>query len=176
MSGMGGKTRNFIFSISQAGIIGAACLLAPVSFAQTNSGAAPAATTYSAKGSLGGITYTVNSLKRNPDGTLTLRVKLQGTVGTPVDYGDIGFSGGMETPRSGDWKILDYAGKKRYSMIEDSSGHCLCTKLTSEEVKGISSTPVDISIRFPAVPADVKTVALELPHLREPLEGVPITD
>lgn len=173
MSGMGGKTRNFIFSISQAGIIGAACLLAPASFAQTNSGAAPAATTYSAKGSLGGITYTVNRLKRNSDGTLTLNLKLQGTVGTPVDKDDIGFSNGM--PYS-DYKILDYAGKKRYSRIEDSSGHCLCTKLTSDEIQGISSTPVDISIRFPAVPADLKTVTLELPHLREPLEGVPITD
>lgn len=174
MRGMSGKSRNFIFSISQVGIIGAACLLAPASFAQTNSGAAPAATTYSAKGSLGGITYTVNSLKRNADGTLTLRLKLQGTVGTSVDSEAIGFNSGE--PSNSHYKILDFAGKKRYSMIQDGSSYCLCTKLTSEEIKGISSTPVDISIRFPAVPADVKTVALELPHLREPLEGVPITD
>lgn len=175
MSGIGGKTRNFIFSISQAGIIGAACLLAPASFAQTNSGAAPAATTYSAKGSLDGITYTVDRLKRNSDGTLTLRLKLQGTVGTPVSRQAIGFEGGGE-PSSHEYKILDFAGKKRYSMIKDGSGYCLCTKLTTEEIEGISSKPVDISIRFPAVPADLKTVTLELPHLREPLEGVPITD
>lgn len=170
--GLRNSIRNAL-CFSFVGLMGA---LGQVSFAQTSTPASTAVTTasYSTKGSLDGITFSVNQLKRNANGTLTMSIKVQGTPGTPVTYQAIGFSGGA--PHQQDYKLLDLGNKKRYSMLQDSDGHCLCTKLTSEEIAGLSSgKPRDINIKFPAPPADVTSITVELPHA-EPIDDVPITN
>jgi hypothetical protein len=136
------------------------------------SSAAVTAKAYSTTGSLDGVTFTVNGLKRNANGTLTVSVKLQGTQGKPVRREAIGFSG--DSPWSQDYKLLDLVNKKRYSMLEDSNGRCLCTHITDEELSGLSSGKAkDINIKFPMPPADLPSITVELPH-SEPIEDVPI--
>jgi hypothetical protein len=130
--------------------------------------------TFSAKGSLDGVTFTVTRLKRNANGTLTLSLRLQGSAGTPVRAEAIGFSG--DSPWKINYKLLDMVNKKRYSMLEDSDGHCVCTKLVQSEMAELASGKAkDINIKFPAPPADVKSISVELPHA-EPIDDVPISD
>lgn len=161
--------------------LSAACLLAcgalasSALLAQTQE-ATPTASTavYSSQGSLEGVTFTVTRLKRNTNGTVTLSVKLQGTPGKAVTSKGIGFSG--ETPWHEDYKLLDLANKKRYFMLEDSNGNCLCTHLTAQEISELNSgKPRDINIKFPAPPDGVKSIVVELPHA-EPIDDVPITN
>lgn len=145
-------------------------------FAQTQEAAPVASSTaaYSSQGSLEGVTFTVTRLKRNANATVTLSVKLQGTPGKAVTSKGIGFSG--EMPWHEDYKLLDLANKKRYFMLEDSNGNCLCTHLTNEEISELNSGKShDINIKFPAPPDSVKSITVELPHA-EPIDDVPITN
>jgi hypothetical protein len=146
--------------------------------AQTPPPEAPAR--YSTAGSLGGVTFTVTRLKRSTNGTLTLSVRLQGTTGTKVDRQALGFTENYgssgDSPTSRDYKILDLANRKRYEMLMDSDGYCLCTRLTDHELADLSAGKFkDITIKFPAPPTDVTSVSVELPHA-EPVDDVPISD
>lgn len=134
---------------------------------------------YSSAGSLGGVTYTVTRLKRNKNGSLTLSIRLQGTPGKLVDTQAVGFTQ-MYSPSgdrpAGAYKIIDFGNKKRYEMLVDESGNCLCTLLTAQEFTELNSgKSKDINIKFPAPPADVTSVTVEVPHA-EPIDDVPITD
>lgn len=163
-------------SILRVSIVGAACFFGQASFAQTAATPVSAAPSYSSAGSMGGITYTVNGLKRNADDTVTLSVKIQGTAGTPVDYEDIGFRPSSDQPGEG-YTLLDLKGKKRYSMLSDDESQCVCTKLSSAEIEGLGSGKArEIKIRFPAPPRDVTTISVELPHAAEPIGPIPITE
>ncbi len=143
--------------------------------ARAQAPAAPAApTSYSSPGSLEGVSFTVSRLKRNANGTLTLSVKLQGTPGKAVSNKGVGFNG--DAPWREDYKLLDLANKKRYFMLEDNEGRCLCTHLTSEEISELGSGKShDINIKFPAPPENVKSLTVELPHA-EPVDDVPVTN
>jgi len=163
-------------SLSAACFLACGALASSALFAQMQEAAPTASSTaaYSSQGSLEGVTFTVTRLKRNTNGTVTLSVKLQGTPGKAVTSKGIGFSG--ETPWHEDYKLLDLANKKRYFMLEDSNGNCLCTHLTAEEISELNSgKPRDINIKFPAPPDGVKNIVVELPHA-EPNDDVPITN
>ena len=148
-----------------------------LSIAQDNAATQSAADNskvHSVAGSLDGVTFTVNPLKRNTNGTLTLSLKIQGTQGKPVRRDSIGFSG--ESPWSEYFSLLDMANKKRYAILEDSNGHCLCTHLTDEEIADIGAGKAkNVNIKFPLPPADVAAITVELPHA-EPIDDVPITN
>lgn len=139
--------------------------------AQTPS--APEAAVYQTRGSMDGIVYTVKRLKRNGNGTLTLSLNIQGTQGKPVRTEAIGFNGYRPYR---DFKLLDMVNKKRYSMLTDTSGNCLCSELTNEDLNDLASgKSKDINIKFPLPPADLANITVELPHA-EPIEDVPITN
>jgi hypothetical protein len=166
--------RNFLRS---APLTSAFFLAASVSCLAQDNAAQPTAASskiYTTTGSLDGVTFTVKQLKRNPNGTLTLSLTIQGTQGKPVRREAIGFNG--DKPWRQDFKLLDMANKKRYSMLEDNSGYCLCTHLSDEELADIGAgKSKNINIKFPLPPSDVTSITVELPHA-EPIDDVPITN
>ena len=114
---------NNVFRTLAAGLL-IVCLNQSSCFAEENPAVSnpPAAPkVYSTSGSLDGVTFTVDHLKRNTNGTLTLSLKIQGTQGKPVRRDSIGFSG--ESPWNKYFTLLDMANKKRYSILEDSNAH-----------------------------------------------------
>lgn len=166
---------NLVPCILRVSVVGIACFFGQASLAQTAATPAASATTYSSAGSKGGITYTVNGLKRNADGTLTLSVKIQGTAGIPVNNEAIGFSSSSDQPGE-NYTLLDLNGKKRYSPLRDEYNKCICTNLSSDEIEDLGSGKArEIKIRFTAPPRDVTAISVELPNIEEPIGPVPFT-
>jgi hypothetical protein len=149
----------------------------PVTQTAPQAAAAGTATRLSTPGSVGGVTYTVLGLSRNANGTLTESIQLQATPGETVKPEAIGFTSwyaNNENPLN-EYRLVDFAHKKRYDKILDSVGNCMCTKLTDQQISDLSAgKPQVINIKFEAPPADVSNLTVELPHA-EPVEDAPVT-
>lgn len=66
--------------------------------------------------------------------------------------------------------LLDMSGKKKYFVVTDSEGHCVCS-----EVSGIDPlAQLPVWAKFPPVPDDVQKITVQVPHF-PPLEDVPIS-
>ena len=77
--------------------------------------------------------------------------------------------------QAGDYKLIDFVHKLHYEKLQDSAGNCLCTKLTDQQIADLGAgKPQIIKIKFPAPPADVTSLTVELPHA-EPIDEVPLT-
>ena len=150
------------------------CLFSSVAWAKQPEPNETPSSSLSVRGSLDSVTFAVNGIKRNVDGTLTVSVKIQGKKGIPVHREAIGFDG--DTPWHQDYKLLDLVNKKRYLMLKDSTGRCLCTHLSDEELSELGlGQSKDINIKFPLPPANITNITVELPHA-EPIDRVPIAD
>lgn len=67
--------------------------------------------------------------------------------------------------------LIDPVGKKKYFVVRDSDGACLC----SREIQAVG--PAGQSVlwaKFPAPPDDVQKMTVEIPHF-PPLEDVPVS-
>jgi hypothetical protein len=67
--------------------------------------------------------------------------------------------------------LIDGVNKKRYLVMRDTTGKCLCTD-TLNRVAAMGS--VTIWAKFPAPPATVTTVSAIVPTFL-PLDAVPLT-
>lgn len=66
--------------------------------------------------------------------------------------------------------LIDSTNKKKYFVVRDSDGACLC----SRSIANISpSSQSVVWAKFPAPPDEVQKVTVEIPHFA-PLEDVPI--
>jgi hypothetical protein len=66
--------------------------------------------------------------------------------------------------------LIDPVNKKKYFVVTDAEKHCLC----STNVQDIGpAEKVNLWAKFPAPPADVKMVTIEIPHFA-PIDDVPI--
>ncbi|MFE4860198.1 hypothetical protein [Streptomyces sp. NPDC056670] len=136
---------------------------------QTN----PAAKLAEAAGG-GGIVLTVNSVARDAGGFLTV----SGQLRNPGSKSFNGTSDWAGTERdvlpSGDSvagaTLIDKVGKKRYYVLRDTGGKCLCTM-------GISSVEAGQTVpffaQFPAPPTGTKDVDFQLPTF--PTMTVPVS-
>jgi hypothetical protein len=120
-----------------------------------------------------GIRLDVTELKRTSGDTVMLKF-------TIVNEGDesLGFSHDFGDPQQGaDYgtvggiHLVDAANKKKYLVVRDSDGKCLCSA-------GLDAIEVGKSralwARFPAPPADVQEISIVVPHFI-PLDDVPIS-
>ncbi|WP_340558411.1 hypothetical protein [Streptomyces sp. GSL17-111] len=110
-----------------------------------------------------GVTLTVHSVVRDADGFVTVH-------GTAKNEGSVSFS-------AAEWRsqenairskssisgasLVDKEGKKRYMVLRDTDGQCLCS--TGIRVASGGSSP--IFAQFPAPPASVTTVELNVPSM-----------
>ncbi|MER0447984.1 hypothetical protein ABR738_26085 [Streptomyces sp. Edi4] len=122
----------------------------------------------------GGIVLTINSVTRDPGGFVTV----SGQLKNPGSQNFVDTSGWVGTEKdvlaSGDSvagaTLIDKVGKKRYYVLRDTGGKCLCT-MGIVGVKAGQTVPV--FAQFPAPPNDTKQVDFQLPTF--PTMTVPVS-
>lgn len=124
-----------------------------------------------AEGETPDVRVEVRDLKRGDGGTVTLRLRLVNGSGENFDAScnmredgandDCGtFSGAY---------LLDAANKKKYLVVRDTEGKCVCSGVSDLE----DGKKTNIWATYPAPPAEVTEMTVIVP-LFEPIEGVPI--
>jgi hypothetical protein len=126
-----------------------------------------------AEGQKPGLRIEVRELARGDGGTATLKMTLVNESGADFDGScEMREEGGVDSCGvfSGAY-LLDAANAKKYLVVRDSDGQCVCS--------GIDSVPPGESLNlwatYPAPPAEVTTVTVIVPQF-EPLEGVPVAE
>ncbi len=114
-----------------------------------------------------GSKVVVTSLTRDAGGTVTLRFQLANDGDAKVKtYGVLGQYFSLDAV-----SLIDAANKKKYLVVKDSEGKCLCSELKEDVNKG---TRFNLWAKFPAPPAEVQKIGVIVPGF-EPIESVPIT-
>lgn len=125
-----------------------------------------AAQELSGEGQTPGSKVVIRDVKRDAGGTMTLRFQLLNDgEGTLKTYGILG-----EYFMLDHVTLIDAANKKKYLVVKDSAGTCLCSELKSDVVKG---SRFNLWAKFPAPPDTVKAITVIVPGF-EPIEAVPI--
>lgn len=126
-----------------------------------------------ADGETSGVKVVVQELKRTSGGTLSLKFTITNgsdkAVGSGYNFADKdheiadhGSVGGVQ--------LVDEAGKKKYFVVRDTAGKCVC----SQDVKDIKpGNTVNLWARFPAPPDTVQKITVIVPHF-QPMDDVPI--
>ncbi|MGW6155639.1 hypothetical protein ACWFRM_21220 [Streptomyces sp. NPDC055144] len=112
-----------------------------------------------------GITVTVNSVTRDQGGFLNITGTVtNGGSGIWVasewksDETELQVNGGSLAGAS----VVDQAGKKKYLVLRDTQGRCLCTKFEGGINQGQT---VDWFAQFPAPPEGTTKVQLQVPTM-----------
>ncbi|MGQ0486181.1 MAG: hypothetical protein ACT4SY_12620 [Hyphomicrobiales bacterium] len=110
-----------------------------------------------ADGETTGTRIEITELSRTSGETVTLKFRL--TVDNGVEAAPYGL---MEYNDLREVHLIDAAGKKKYLVIKDSDGKCVCSGgLTQQSMSGKS---INLWARFPAPPAEVKEISVVFPH------------
>jgi hypothetical protein len=126
----------------------------------------PAATALaSSEGELPGITVTLQELKRAPN-SVTLKLTFINHSNTPLSFYDAFGESDLRHIH-----LVDMVGKKKYFVVQDSHGDCLCSRQLKELSPGAQ---VALWAKFPPVPDEVQKITVEIPHF-PPLEDLPIS-
>jgi hypothetical protein len=126
-----------------------------------------------AQGNLPGQQVEVIDLKADGAGMVTLTLRITNNSDKALELN----CALRDTTRNGDCKdvsaisLIDPVNKKRYLVVQDSNGICLCTTTVANlPAKGVTT----VWAKFAAPPDTVKTVSAIVP-LFLPLDGVPVT-
>lgn len=111
-----------------------------------------------ADGESAGTRIEITELSRSSGGTVTMKFRLvndSGENASPYELmGNYYHVGAVH--------LIDASGKKKYLVITDSGGTCVCSNnLTTKLEPGKS---INLWARFPAPPAEVKEVSVIFPH------------
>ena len=151
----------------------AAAPVAPASTAAPPTAAAPPTGIASAEGEQSGVTLVVQELKRTSGGTVSLKFSVTNASNATVDYG---YNYG-ENNRTSDFAsvggvvLVDEANKKKYFVVRDSEGQCVCSRGLKDQHAGETR---NLWARFPAPPDDVQKVSVVVPHF-SPMDDVPLS-
>jgi hypothetical protein len=134
--------------------------------APVSAGASLAAT----DGDIPGIRVAINDLKRSSS-SVTLKFTIYNDGDKEFDiYNKFG-----ENPYKGyrnfsGAHLVDTASKKKYFVLSDSDGNCVC----SDDVHEIApKSSVALWVKFPSIPDDVQKITVQIPHFI-PMDDVPI--
>ncbi|MFE6894214.1 hypothetical protein [Streptomyces sp. NPDC057694] len=121
-----------------------------------------------------GITLTVTSAKRDQGGYVTVSGTVtNGTSGiwlaTEWKSDESELQGNAASMAGA--SLVDQAGKKRYLVLRDTQGRCLCTKFQGGIDQGKTS---DWFVQFPAPPEGTTSVQLQVPTM--PPASIDITE
>lgn len=134
--------------------------------------AAPAAIA-TADGERSGVTLAVQELKRTSGGTVSLKFSITNGSTETLDYG-YNFGDKDRTPDYGSLGgivLIDEANKKKYFVVRDSEGECVCSRGLKDQQAGETR---NLWARFPAPPDDVQRISVVVPHF-SPLDDVPLS-
>ena len=119
-----------------------------------------------------GIRAEVRELKRSSSGILTLKFAIVNDMDQKygADKCDFRETGNEECgPISGVY-LVDTANKKKYPVVRDAEGKCVCA-----EIQGIPpKSGLNLWAKFPAPPEDVKAVTVVIPNFMA-MDDVPIS-
>lgn len=126
-----------------------------------------------ADGETSGVKAVVQELKRTSGGTLSLKFTLLNGSDKKLGFGyefadpdkqiaDFATVGGVT--------LVDEANKKKYFVVRDSDGKCVCSRGLHDVKQGDS---INVWARFPAPPDDVQKISVVIPHF-SPMDDVPI--
>ena len=128
----------------------------------------------SADGERSGTRIDITELKRTSGGTVNLKFVIVNNTDKNVDVhsswlGDNAVSKDSYRDVSG-VHLIDPVNKKKYFVVTDAEKHCVCSTEIADVKAG---TQVNVWAKFPAPPADVQKVTIEIPHF-QPIDDVPI--
>jgi hypothetical protein len=124
----------------------------------------------STQGEFPGLTLTVQELKRSSN-ALTLKFALINQSNNNFGFGYSFGEGDKEFGSVGGIHLIDAANKKKYFVVRDADGSCVCSRNIANIAAGSQSV---LWAKFPAPPDDVQKITVEIPHF-PPFEDVPIT-
>ena len=151
---------------------------APPPAAAPATGTAPAAAApagiASADGETSGVKVVVQELKRTSGGTVSMKFSITNgsdkAVGGGYEFadkdheiGDHGSVGGVQ--------LIDEGGKKKYFVVRDTAGKCVCSQGVHSLKPGDT---VNVWARFPAPPDSVQKITIIVPHF-QPMDDVPLS-
>jgi hypothetical protein len=121
------------------------------------------------------IRVEVTELKRTSGNTVTLKFTIINDSSEDMNFSyDFGEAGQYETGdfnSIGGVNLVDAAGKKKYLVLRDSNGKCVC----SRDLKSIKpGGRAKLYAKFPAPPEEVEKITIEIPHFI-PMDDVPIS-
>jgi hypothetical protein len=150
-----------------------AAAAAPAAAPAAASAAAPAAAAIaSADGEQQGRRVEVTELKRLSGGTISLKFAMINGADEIAFHGDYGEANHSRDFGSiGGIALVDPVGKKKYLVVRDSDGACLC----SRDIPNVAmNSRLNLWAKFPAPPEDVKKISISIPHFA-PMDDVPIS-
>jgi hypothetical protein len=124
----------------------------------------------STQGEFPGLTLTVQELKRSSS-ALTLKFALINQSKDGFAFGYSFGEGDKEFDSIGGIHLIDAANKKKYFVVRDTDGACVCSRNIANIAAGSQSV---LWAKFPAPPDDVQRITVEIPHF-PPFEDLPIT-
>ncbi len=150
---------------------------APAQTGLSASSSAPATSTgpslATADGEKSGVRIEVLELKRTSGDTLSLKFNL---INDSAEAFDFGYAL-IEPGKTNDYgsisgvNLIEGAGKKKYFVVRDTEGACLCSRGMSRVE---SKSRATLWAKFPAPPAEVSKITVIVPHFT-PMEDVSIS-
>ena len=142
----------------------------PVAASPATAAAASAVAT--TDGETPGTRIEVQELKRSSGGSVTLRFLLINNSDKPIDMHP--YLSGDDTRRDtrsvAGITLVDAIGKKKYFVLRDSEGACLCSHAFEDLA---SSGRLSLWAKFPAPPDNVDKISVIVPHFA-PMDDVPL--
>ena len=121
-----------------------------------------------------GIEVQVLSLARTGGGVVTLRFTLENPTDTKVDIVG-GHLTAYDRSDVGKVSLVDYANKKRYVVMKDSDGGCVCSTADEYGAHEIQAGGrLEFWASFAAPPEDVTRITVLVPGA-PPMQDVPIS-
>lgn len=114
----------------------------------------------------------VTELKRLSGGTVSLRFTMindSDEIAFHDAYGEAGHS--KDFGSIGGVALVDAVGKKKYLVVRDSDGACLCSRDIPNLAK---ASRLNLWAKLPAPPEDVRIISISVPHFA-PMDDVPIS-
>lgn len=117
------------------------------------------------------VSVQVRELKRTSGGMVTMKATLINNSSDKFLIADQlhGVAGGYNISGV---SLVDAAGKKKYQVVIDSEGNCLCSSGLPYQVE--PNGKLSLWAKFPAPPDNVEKVTVIIPHFI-PMEDVPIS-
>jgi hypothetical protein len=116
-----------------------------------------------------GIRAEVQQLKRDTGGTLTLRFAIINDSDDKFGDGCAFRASGKECGYISGVYLIDAANKKKYTVINDAEGRCICASVDKIE----PHSRINFWAKFPAPPPNVQAISVAIPQFI-PIDDVPI--
>lgn len=124
----------------------------------------------SGDGERAGSRAEIHELKRNSGGTVTLKFSIVNDSDESFDFGYYMGAATKDVGSIADAHLVDPAAKKKYLVVRDSDGTCLC----SRKLPDLGRSRINLWAKFPAPPEGVERLTVVLPHFM-PMDDVPLT-